>query len=171
MIGAAGKGTGRQRSQQGSIEIELDMSCLTQQSTKETIVIPGRQSECAGGAGGASLGNSGWAGAGSLRKVSDIRQRYQVGKIIGQGSFGQVRLAVHKQLNLQCAIKIINKQLLEGSKTRMANMDSELQILEGLAHPRTVRVYELLQSDTHFFIVTEALMCGDLFQYMNARQQ
>ena len=45
-----------------------------------------------------------------LRKIADINQRYHLGNVIGSGTFGQVRYAVHKKLNLICAIKIIDKK-------------------------------------------------------------
>lgn len=45
----------------------------------------------------------------NLQKITDIRDRFDIGAKIGEGTFGQVRLAVHRKLGLQCAIKIINK--------------------------------------------------------------
>ena len=45
-------------------------------------------------------------------KVKDNKEKvgdYAIGKLIGTGSFGVVRLGRHKETNKQVAIKIVNK--------------------------------------------------------------
>lgn len=45
-----------------------------------------------------------------FKTINDINERYVAGKVIGEGSFGKVRLAKHKKANIECAIKMIKKK-------------------------------------------------------------
>ena len=45
-------------------------------------------------------------------------------------------------------------------------MDNELKVLEGTAHPNIVRVYELLHDENFYFIVSEFIKHGELYQYV-----
>ena len=49
-------------------------------------------------------------------------------------------------------------------------MASELAILEDLSHPNVLRIYELLHDDKHYYIVSEFLKYGELYEYIMARQ-
>ena len=49
---------------------------------------------------------------GSLRRVQCISEEYQLGRVIGQGTYGQVREAVHIKFNMHCAIKTLSKEKL-----------------------------------------------------------
>lgn len=44
-----------------------------------------------------------------LKKITNIKDRYRIGRILGEGSFGQVRIAEHRQAGVKCAIKLIQK--------------------------------------------------------------
>ena len=44
-----------------------------------------------------------------FKKVANVKERYKIGRVLGEGSFGQVRIALHRQANVKCAIKIIRK--------------------------------------------------------------
>lgn len=44
-----------------------------------------------------------------FKKVKNIKERYKIGRVLGEGSFGQVRIALHRAAELKCAIKIIRK--------------------------------------------------------------
>ena len=45
----------------------------------------------------------------TLKTAEDIRSKYQVGRVLGKGSFGEVRECVHMQTGVTCAIKIVSK--------------------------------------------------------------
>ena len=44
-----------------------------------------------------------------FKSIDNIKERYKIGRVIGEGSFGQVRIALHRQANVKSAIKIIRK--------------------------------------------------------------
>ena len=43
------------------------------------------------------------------REVANIRDYYVLGDMLGEGTFGTVRLAKHRDTDTICAIKIIDK--------------------------------------------------------------
>ena len=48
-------------------------------------------------------------------------------------------------------------------------MKNELQILEGTSHPNIMRVYELLHDDKFYYIVSEYIQDGQLYDLVNNR--
>jgi serine/threonine protein kinase len=44
-----------------------------------------------------------------MENKGQIRDFYRIGKIIGSGTYAQVRLAIHKATGLQRALKVIPK--------------------------------------------------------------
>lgn len=105
----------------------------------------------------------------SLKEVTEIRDMYQLGKKIGEGASGHVRLAVQRQLNIQCAIKIIKKETVEQSRQLMTQMVSEMQILESVSHQGILRLYDLLHDRDHVYIITEVVLHGDLLSYVSKK--
>ena len=45
-------------------------------------------------------------------------------------------------------------------------MDNELQILEDTSHPNIMRVYELLHDEKFYFVVSEFIRYGELYDYI-----
>ena len=45
----------------------------------------------------------------SLKQATDISTKYQCGRILGKGSFGEVRECLNTQTGENCAIKIVSK--------------------------------------------------------------
>lgn len=48
-----------------------------------------------------------------VENPSPIRQVYKIGKIIGNGSYGDVRHIIHRQSGVQRALKIVSKLELD----------------------------------------------------------
>jgi serine/threonine protein kinase len=48
-----------------------------------------------------------------FKKIDNIKSRYKIGRVLGQGSFGEVRIALHRQAEVKCAIKIIAKDKID----------------------------------------------------------
>ncbi len=67
---------------------------------------------------------------------------------LGQGSYGEVRLAKEKATNTLFAMKIINKDTLRRRKmgkdyTSMDDVKREIAIMKKVAHPNVLRLYEV----------------------------
>ena len=48
-------------------------------------------------------------------------------------------------------------------------MQNELLVLEETSHPNIMRIYELLHDDTFFFIVSEYVKNGELYDFVVKR--
>lgn len=77
-----------------------------------------------------------------------------------QGAFGEIFLCYHKTTGAKRAVK-----LLEKSKYRQEINDevlNEFKILKSLDHPNLVKVYEMVEEDERYQIVTDLYDGGDL---------
>jgi serine/threonine protein kinase len=43
----------------------------------------------------------------------NIREDYQIGKVLGTGAFGEVRVCTHRKSNIKRAVKILKKNFLK----------------------------------------------------------
>ena len=101
-----------------------------------------------------------------FKQVKNIKDRYKIGRVLGEGSFGQVRIALHRQAEVKCAIKIIRKDKIDEHDILQELMKNELTVLEETSHPSIMRIYELLEDDKFFFIVSEFIRYGELYDFI-----
>ena len=94
-------------------------------------------------------------------KKTKITQDYEFIKEIGSGAFSKVYKARQKLSKaLRCVKKLSKKDLTDEEKLKLVE---EVAILKSLDHPNIVKVLEFYQNDKYFFIVTEYLEGGELF--------
>jgi serine/threonine protein kinase len=79
---------------------------------------------------------------------------YQIGKHLGSGAFGQVKMATHKSTGLLIAFKIYDKQKLE-KESRKKCVQKEVQSLKKLNHPNLLLLYDVIDSQTQLYMATE----------------
>jgi calcium-dependent protein kinase len=48
-------------------------------------------------------------------------------------------------------------------------MANELQVLEETSHPNIMRIYELLHDDKFYFIISEYVRNGELYEFIVSR--
>jgi calcium-dependent protein kinase len=92
-------------------------------------------------------------------KFADI---YRLGKLIGTGTYGEVRMCFHRESGAKRAVKIIRKDLMTNEGLR-ANLDKEISILRSLDHPNVVRIFEFFEEVKRLYIVMEFCKGGELF--------
>jgi len=80
--------------------------------------------------------------------------------ILGQGSFGQVRRAIHRTSSQERAIKIIYKS--QSTPQFIARIKEEVKILSNLDHPNIVKYFEYFEDSENIYIVTELLEGGNV---------
>lgn len=64
---------------------------------------------------------------------------YDVYKTLGEGSFGKVKLAVHRVTKQQVALKIINRRKLV-TRDMAGRIEREIQYLQLLRHPHIIKL-------------------------------
>ncbi|KAI6215631.1 Protein kinase domain-containing protein [Aphelenchoides besseyi] len=95
---------------------------------------------------------------------------YRIGNKLGSGNFAKVRAATHEVAKTKVAIKDIDIQPLDAEN--LTKVKREVQILQGLSHPHIIKLYEIIRTDKHLYIVTELATGGELFDLLmyNGRQ-
>jgi len=85
---------------------------------------------------------------------------------LGKGSFGEVRECTNKITGMKIAMKIVTKNSIAQHQVLIDLMESELDVLSKTDHPGIVRVLELLEDDINFYIVSELVNNGELYDYI-----
>lgn len=65
--------------------------------------------------------------------------QYDVKKTLGEGSFGKVKLAIHRVSGQQVALKIISRRKLI-SRDMAGRVEREIQYLQLLRHPHIIKL-------------------------------
>ena len=99
----------------------------------------------------------------SFKFSADIEGKYSFGEVLGQGNFGVVRQCVHRDSSKTVAIKTISKSLIQTKKIYKELLDNELSILSKKSHPYLIRIIDLLEDNSNFYIVSEHVKGGELF--------
>ena len=88
-------------------------------------------------------------------------KKYKILSNIGQGSYGDVFLAMNIYTKEKVAIKKIYKSIDAISELEILN---EIEILKKLNHPDIIKVLEFYKTDKAYYIVSEYCSGGELFQ-------
>ncbi|RUS15011.1 hypothetical protein BC937DRAFT_93032, partial [Endogone sp. FLAS-F59071] len=81
---------------------------------------------------------------------------YSLGKTIGEGTYGKVKLGTHRLTGQQVAIKRIEKQ-------HTSLITREIHHHRRLHHPNIACLYEILPTETCIYVVTEYCSGGELY--------
>ena len=92
----------------------------------------------------------------------------EVLKVIGSGSFAQVKLAVLKATQTPVAVKVMNKAHLLKAK-QAEHVFAERQILELMSSPFIVTFYGSFQDPANLYLVLEYVPGGELFHFLCER--
>mmetsp|Transcript_16007 Transcript_16007/g.20244 ORF Transcript_16007/g.20244 Transcript_16007/m.20244 type:complete len:105 (+) Transcript_16007:203-517(+) len=88
-------------------------------------------------------------------------------KVLGAGAFGQVRKATHKSSGEIRAVKMIDKLVLD--EEEQVRLKYEIDILKNLTHPNIVKLYEVYESKSLIYLVTELCDGCELFDEISKR--
>jgi calcium-dependent protein kinase len=81
---------------------------------------------------------------------------------LGTGNFGTVYKARNIQKNYECALKKILCAKSHNSNS-MDSLRKEVNILKQMHHPGIIRIYEIMETNTHLYISQEMCTGGELF--------
>ena len=86
---------------------------------------------------------------------------YSMGKLLGKGAFGAVKVGVHKLSGAVVAIKNFKKVDVK-SEVEAKAIEREVRILKQSNHQHIIRLYEVIDSQTNHYLVMECATHGDL---------
>ncbi|KAM0953756.1 putative protein kinase CAMK-CAMKL-CHK1 family [Dioscorea sansibarensis] len=93
---------------------------------------------------------------------SVLMQRYELGKLLGQGTFAKVFHGRNLKTSQSVAIKVIDKEKV----LKVGLMDQikrEISVMRLVRHPYVVQLYEVMASKTKIYFVMEYVKGGELF--------
>ncbi|XP_027350655.1 CBL-interacting protein kinase 2-like isoform X8 [Abrus precatorius] len=96
------------------------------------------------------------------QKGSVLMQRYELGRLLGQGTFAKVYHARNLVTGMSVAIKVVDKE----KALKVGMMDQikrEISVMRLVRHPYVVELYEVMASKTKIYFVMEYVKGGELF--------
>ncbi|KAF7825441.1 CBL-interacting protein kinase 2-like [Senna tora] len=95
-------------------------------------------------------------------KGSVLMQRYELGRLLGQGTFAKVYYARNLVTGMSVAIKVIDKEKI--LKVGMIDqIKREISVMRLVRHPNVIELYEVMASKTKIYFVMEYAKGGELF--------
>lgn len=91
-----------------------------------------------------------------------VMQKYEVGRLLGKGTFAKVYYARCVRTGQSVAIKVIDKKKV----TKMGIMDRierEISVMRLVKHPNIVHLHEVMATKTKIYFVMEYAKGGELF--------
>ena len=79
---------------------------------------------------------------------------YKLQQVLGRGSYGEVKLALHLKSSALYAIKIYPKKFL-ADEVKRENIENEQSLLSQLSHPNIIGLKEVLAGPRFLYLVTE----------------
>jgi len=89
-----------------------------------------------------------------------------LGKTLGSGTTGKVKLAFHKETGAKVAIKIFKKDMLTTNSNLFKKVEREIAVMKILDHPNVMKLYDVYESSKYLFLVLEYVEGGELFDYL-----
>ncbi|GLU02646.1 hypothetical protein SLE2022_198900 [Rubroshorea leprosula] len=93
---------------------------------------------------------------------SVLTQRYEIGQLLGQGTFAKVYFARSITTNQSVAIKVIDKAKVL-SVGMMNQIKREISVMRIAGHPNIVQLYEVMATKTKIYFIMEYCKGGELF--------
>ncbi|CAM9434498.1 unnamed protein product, partial [Phaeothamnion confervicola] len=96
--------------------------------------------------------------------------KYEIGKTIGEGTFGKVKMAVNTETGEKVAIKVLDKSIIQ-KQNMGAQVKREISIMKLVRHKYVVQLREVLASSSKIFLVCELITGGELFDKIVEKQK
>ena len=94
---------------------------------------------------------------------------YKVRRLLGEGGFGKVFEVEHKVSKMERAVKEIAKSKGNSDVDR-EKFIAEVSILAKLDHPNIMKIFELYEDAQKFYVVSELIRGGELFDFITKRE-
>ena len=102
--------------------------------------------------------------------IEGKNKTYVISKTLGKGTFGKVKMAYNiNNKNEKYACKILLKSNIKDEDDNI-RCKREMEILKRMHHVNVVRTYEIISTDTTYFIFMDYCGKGELFNYIVEQQ-
>jgi serine/threonine protein kinase len=88
--------------------------------------------------------------------------KYELGRILGHGTFAKVYHARHVETGESVAIKVLDKEKAVRSGL-VSHIKREIAVLRRVRHPNIVHLFEVMATKTKIYFVMELVCGGELF--------
>jgi 5'-AMP-activated protein kinase catalytic alpha subunit len=88
-----------------------------------------------------------------------------IGKTIGEGTFGKVKLGTHNLTGEKVAVKILEKHKIV-EDVDVVRVTREIKILKLARHPNIIQLYEIIETPKQLYLIMEYISGGELFDYI-----
>jgi len=101
--------------------------------------------------------------------TEDINSIYKIGREIGSGKYGIVRMAAKRSYEKKrFAIKSIPRSRIS---KHLEILEQELEILLQVDHPNVINFYEIYMDEHYFHFVTELCEGGELYEALDEKER
>lgn len=102
-------------------------------------------------------------------KKHRLKQRFDVKKKLGQGTYGKVQLAVNRETGQEVAIKTIKKVKIENEQD-LIRIRREIQIMSSIQHPHLIHIYEVFENKDKIVLIMQFASGGELYDYLSEKK-
>ena len=106
-----------------------------------------------------------------LNQIPKIIGTYEISEELGAGLLGGVCSAIHKYTDERVAIKIFSKSSLQIYRSELPLINNEISVLKILNHKNIIKLYEVFESPTHIYLVTEHCSGKELFDLISSKKR
>ncbi|KAK6170474.1 hypothetical protein SNE40_018860 [Patella caerulea] len=95
-----------------------------------------------------------------INEDDGLKEKYEIGRKLGEGSFGKVYSATSRATGKAWAIKSVNKEKAGSNGLKL--LEREVAILKRVKHPNIIQLNEVIESNQKMYLVTEICDGGEL---------
>ncbi|GFS58476.1 NUAK family SNF1-like kinase 1 [Nephila pilipes] len=102
-------------------------------------------------------------------KKHRLKQRFDVQRKLGQGTYGKVQLAINRETGQEVAVKTIKKNKIENEQD-LIRIRREIQIMSSIQHPHITHIYEVFENKDKIVLVMQFASGGELYDYLSEKK-
>ena len=107
-----------------------------------------------------AMSNANQPRASSPRSARRVEVFYDIREVLGDGTSGQVRRAIHRQTGQEYAVKVISLR----RRVDLTSMEHEVSMMQSLDHPYIIQLVDVfVHHGIAMYLVMELVSGGDLF--------
>ncbi|GES89893.1 serine/threonine-protein kinase chk2 [Rhizophagus clarus] len=106
----------------------------------------------------------------NLRSNGKFERVYRLGRLLGKGHFSSVYIAKRLRDGCSYAVKVLEKPTISKEiQTQIKMIQSEIQILNSLAHENLIKIFEYYDEPDKIYLVIEYVEDGEFFDLFKSR--